>query len=102
MGGANARNAGRTWLSDLALDCMGLRADAGRTQAHGRCRSCSVRATITKAHLDFCCARWSRALHRFVFCWSLHQPREDASTERGGYNCNTAKIDRGVAVRKPE
>src|SRR5207253_2904013 len=48
---------------------MGVRTDAGRIEAHGRCRcpardecrSCSVGATTTKAHLDFCCARRSRA-----------------------------------------
>ena len=31
--------ARRDWLSSRAGDRLGVRADAGRTEAHGRCRS---------------------------------------------------------------
>ena len=42
------------WISDRARHRLGLRADAGRNEANGRCRSCSGSARTKISRLDLC------------------------------------------------
>ena len=79
-------------------------ADSGRNQANGRCRSCRRTAAQKIARLDLCRYRRRSALDRSVFPRSLHgSEQRQRLDERGGYSfVDSAKIDRGVAVRKSE
>src|SRR5882757_6239445 len=99
MGGTNTRRAGGTWFSDRARDRVGIRADAGRIEAHRRCRYYAAK-TWEISRLDLRrCARYSSLAWSLLFR-SLHREGQcSAATERGCYRfIHPAKIDRGIAV----
>src|SRR5437868_543433 len=111
MGGANAGGGGGNWLSDRARGRMGIRNDAGRIETNGRCRSPGEEHEIS--HLDLRGCDRGSSLHRSLLAWPLHfQEQRCASirlrgttarqAERGGDRYDFAKIDRGLAIRKPK